>query len=62
MKRASAIFSSLICLLCGVNIGICLGRDWHHVIFLCVISIVAIVGNIIIQCTDDSDSEGEEKI
>ena len=52
MKRTSAIFSSLICLLCGVDIGICFGRYWLHVILSSVIAIVAIVGNIIIQCTD----------
>lgn len=52
MKRASHIFSSLICMLCGVDIGICLGRNWLHVILSSVIAIVAITGNIIIQCTD----------
>ena len=61
MKKKVTIFSALVCLLCGVEVGMCWGRDWFYVILSVMVAISTIVGDCInIQYHDDSGSDGEE--
>lgn len=61
MKKKVTIFSALVCLLCGVQVGMCWGRDWFYVILSVLVTIIIIVGDgINIQHYDDSGSDGEE--
>jgi len=61
MKKKVTIFSTLICLLCGVQIGMCWGKNWYYVILSVLVAIIIIVGDgINIQHYDDSDSDREE--
>ena len=62
MKKTSTIFSNVICLFCGIQVGMCWGRNWFYVILSIGVAIVTVVGDGIIQCYDDSDSGGDEKI